>query len=57
MEFNVEKCKVLNLGASDPEVYNLNGNTLQNVCEERDLGVLITDDLKFSRHQEARKNL
>ena len=56
MEFNVKKCKVLNLGASDHETYNLNGNTLQNVCEERDLGVLITDDLKFSRHyQEARK--
>ena len=55
MEFYVEKCKVLNLGASDHEIYNLNDYTLQNVCVGRDLGILITGDLKFSRqYQEAR---
>ena len=58
MKFNVKKCKLLNLGAIDHEIYSLNGNTLQNVCEESDLGILIADDLKFSRHyQEARKRL
>ena len=57
MKFNVTKCKVLNLGVSDDDIgYKLKGKTLQNVHEERDLGVLVTDDLKFSRHcQEGRK--
>ena len=56
MGFNVDKCKVLKLGVGDVDMYNLNGKNLQNVQEERDLGVLLTDDLKFSRQcQEARK--
>ena len=56
MEFNINKCKVLNLGAKECYTYNLNGNILQVVHEEKDLGVLITDDLKFSHHcKEARK--
>ena len=56
MEFNIEKCKVLHLGGYGDDLYNINGETLRNVHEEKDLGVLITDDLKFSRHcQEARK--
>lgn len=55
MEFNIQKCKVLNIGAGENE-YHINGNYLQNVIEEKDLGVLVTNDLKFSRHcREARK--
>ena len=56
MEFNVDKCKVFKIGVSDHDKYNINGNYLQNVNEERDLGVCLTNDLKFSRYcQEARK--
>ena len=56
MEFNVDKCKVLNLGVNDNCVHNLNGKELLSVREERDLGVLMTNDLKFRRHcQGARK--
>lgn len=56
MEFNVEKCKVLSVGVNENDRYYLNGSQLQNVFEERDLGVLITNDLKFSHQcQEARK--
>ena len=43
--FNVDKCKVLKLWVGDVDMYNLNGKNLQNVQEERDLGVLMTDDL------------
>ena len=48
MGFNIDKCKVLNLGVNDNCVYNLNCKKLLSVREERYLGVLMTDDMKFS---------
>ncbi|CAL4234819.1 unnamed protein product [Meganyctiphanes norvegica] len=51
MSFNVDKCKIMHLGyGNDKHEYNLNGNVLSETEEERDLGVLIDNDLKFSRH-------
>ena len=47
MRFNVDKCKVMHLGKRNAGgSYVMNGGTLREVNEERDLGVRITSDLK-----------
>ena len=49
MKFNVEKCKVMHLGKRNfGGDYVMNGGALETVGEERDLGVMITNDLKAS---------
>ena len=49
MLFNVEKCKVMHFGKNNPkETYTMNGIILQEVVEERDLGVIVQNDLKAS---------
>ena len=51
MSFNVNKCKIMYLGYDNGKYeYNLNGTTLLETTEERDLGVLIDKKLKFSSH-------
>jgi hypothetical protein len=49
MPFNVAKCKVMHLGHNNLNAeYYLNKQILQVVSEERDLGIIIQDDLKCS---------
>ena len=51
MAFNVNKCKIMHLGYDNGKhEYNLNGETLMETKEEKDLGVLIDNELKFSSH-------
>ena len=51
MSFNVDKCKIMHLGYDNGKhEYTLNGTTLMETTEEKDLGVLIDKDLKFSSH-------
>merc|ERR1711872_845753 len=51
MSFNVNKCKIMHLGYGNAkQEYNLDGTVLLETKEEKDLGVLIDNDLKFSRH-------
>ena len=51
MSFNVNKCKVMHLGYGNPrQEYELDGTVLSETSEERDLGVVIDSDLKFSKH-------
>ena len=51
MEFNTGKCKVMHVGLNNGEYkYEMNGETLASVTEEKDLGVLISDTLTFSSH-------
>ncbi|MCP3679704.1 MAG: reverse transcriptase family protein, partial [Gammaproteobacteria bacterium] len=51
MSFNIDKCKVLNVGSNNINSrYNMNSTVLDNVTKEKDLGVTISDDLKPS-HQ------
>ena len=48
MELNLEKCKVLHLGNKNGRrSYLLEGIQLADTKEERDLGIIIRDDLKF----------
>ena len=49
MLFNVEKCKVMHIGHNNSKAqYEMNGHYLDEVIEERDLGVIIQNDLKCS---------
>jgi ribonucleases P/MRP protein subunit RPP40 len=50
MPFNTEKCKVMHFGHDNAKVdYILEGNILDKVSEEKDLGVVICDNLKVSK--------
>ena len=50
MDFNINKCKVLNIGSyNDKFSYNMNNTVLDNVNQEKDLGIIISSDLKPSR--------
>ena len=50
MKFNVDKCKIMHTGRTNPKLpYTLNGTTLSITTEEKDLGVIITDNLKPSQ--------
>ena len=50
MPFNLDKCKVMHVGQSNKkEKYNLLDSDLKICNEEKDLGVVITSDLKSSR--------
>ena len=50
MPFNLEKCKVMHVGqGNSKERYELLGKELKTCDEEKDLGVVITSDLKSSR--------
>ena len=51
MAFNVNKCKIMHLGyGNNKHEYNLGGETLLETTEEKDLGVLIDNELKFTQH-------
>ena len=49
MLFNLDKCKVMHLGKNNVKSqYVMGGQILQEVSEEKDLGVIISNDLKVS---------
>ena len=51
LPFNATKCKVLHFGRNNPQhPYTLNNHTLEAVRSEKDLGVMIDDELKFHVH-------
>ena len=50
MPFNAAKCKVMHIGYRNPQSeYFLQGKALESTDSEKDLGVVITSDLKFSK--------
>ena len=58
MQFNVKKCHVLHIGKKNPHYkYYMNGSELTTVIEEKDIGVILTDNLKPARQcaEAARK--
>ena len=51
MSFNVNKCKIMHLGYGNAKHdYSLDGTVLSETTAEKDLGVLIDNELKFSKH-------
>ena len=50
MPFNLDKCKVMHIGPANPRTnYSLLGRDITSTDLEKDLGVLISSDLKFSK--------
>ena len=50
MVFNVKKCKVLHISHNNAfHSYRMNGEELQSVSEETDLGIIVSNDLKSSK--------
>jgi len=51
IKFHPEKCSVMHLGKNNPKNgYNLNGHNLCKSEFERDLGVIVDDELTFKEH-------
>ena len=53
MKFNVEKCKVVHYGKGNRPTgtkYSMYGQPITEVSSERDLGVMLSRDLKVSIH-------
>ena len=49
MKFNIDKCKVMHIGVNNTEAdYEMAGHKLEKVSEERDLGVIISNNFKVS---------
>ena len=49
MPFNLDKCKIMHVGHKNKnEKYELLGKEIESVQQEKDLGVIITNDLKSS---------
>ena len=54
LPFNATKCKVMHFGRGNPHlVYTMNGCTLKVTTQDRDLGVIIDNELKFHVHTAA----
>ncbi|XP_040286085.1 uncharacterized protein LOC120999281, partial [Bufo bufo] len=50
LKLNVDKCKIRHLGRKNPRAeYKISDTVLTSVSEERDLGVIISEDLKVGR--------
>ena len=51
MEFNVDKCKIMHIGRSNPQyTYSMDGTELTKTVKEKDLGVLMESNLEFDQH-------
>ena len=54
LKFNLDKCHVLTLGKFDNTMYthryNMYGDELEHVFEEKDLGVTIDSEQRFEEH-------
>ena len=51
MKFIVEKCSVMHIGRTNVHsAYYMNNSVLGITNEEKDLGIIITDDLLVSKH-------
>ena len=51
LHFNTSKCKIMHLGRNNgKEAYTMNGQVLETTRAEKDIGVMVQDDLKPSLH-------
>jgi hypothetical protein len=50
VKLNDDKCKVMHLGPNNPTFdYSMNGTSLSKTDTERDLGIMISNDLKWAK--------
>ena len=51
MKFHPKKCKTLHLGYNNErKKYKINGIQIEDVTEEKDLGIIISEDMKQRKH-------
>ena len=51
IKFNTDKCKVLHIGKENPcRTYCMKDIVLEETASEKDLGVIMDEDLKFDEH-------
>lgn len=51
MKLNTNKCTILHVGRNNPQnKYSINNTEIQQVTVQRDLGVIITENLKWETH-------
>ena len=51
LPFNVEKCKIMRIGKDkNPQPYDMNERPLSHKNEQKDLGVVVDNRLKFHTH-------
>ena len=51
LSFNVSKCKFLHLGRSAPDrTYQIQNQIIEQVTAEKDLGIIIDNQMKFHQH-------
>ena len=49
MMFNVDKCKIMHLGYNNPKVeYFMKDKIVDSIIEEKDLGIIISDNFKVA---------
>ena len=57
MKFNINKCGVMHIGKRNLKFqYKMNDGWVKSIDKQRDLGTLISKDLKFSRQYLMAKN-
>ena len=57
MQFNINKCKVLSVGRGNPHSrYTLNNETLVGTGQEKDLGVIVSSDLRLRKQYIEARN-
>ena len=52
MSFNVDKCSVMHIGHNMKNNYNMSNQQLPTTDQQRDLGIIITTDLKWQNQTE-----
>ena len=53
MSFNVDKCSVMHIGQNNMQTnYNMSNQQLPTTDQQRDLGIIITKDLKWQKQTE-----
>ncbi len=50
MTFNVAKCKVMHIGKANINTDNTKGFQIETIDTQKDLGILISSDLKTTKH-------
>ena len=56
IRFHPDKCKVIRVSLKHKPynfTYNMNGHVLETVVSERDLGVIVSSNLKWNKHQNS----
>ena len=54
LPLNIEKCKCLHIGRRNPGIsYNINNFDLENVTNQKDLGIIVDSELKFHLQTDA----